>query len=339
MEKGVVSVLTPCYNTGRYVHRLLDSVLSQTYPFIEMVIIDDGSTDDSSAVIQSYIPKFKAKGYEFRYYYQQNSGQSVAIEKGLHLVHGEYLVWPDSDDFYASDDAIEKMVSRLSQASPEFAMVRTMLRVVDEKNLAELRIEGKYAREEECKELFQDCLFGNFYYTPGAYMVRMSALIETTGLNIYTSRNAGQNWQIYLPILYSYRCMTIKEVLYNVVEREASHSRGGFKGFEQLLLRLNTYEDTLFDTLDRIKKMPGSERECYKNKISSNYLKKKLELALQYNKYQDYLSMYTQLMDDYKIDVSLRESVYYGAYYWSIKTGTCPLLKKILQIRKSLLNK
>ena len=85
--------------------------------------------------------------------------------------------------------------------------------------------------------------------------------------------------------------------------------------------------------------MPGSERECYKNKISSNYLKKKLELALQYNKYQDYLSMYTQLMDDYKIDVSLRESVYYGAYYWSIKTGTCPLLKKILQIRKSLLNK
>ena len=80
-KKGLVSVLTPCYNTGRYVHRLLDSVLTQTYPFIEMVIIDDGSTDDSSAVIQSYIPKFKAKGYELRYYYQKNSGQSVAIER------------------------------------------------------------------------------------------------------------------------------------------------------------------------------------------------------------------------------------------------------------------
>lgn len=335
MEKGLVSVLTPCYNTGRYVHRLLDSVLTQTYPFIEMVIIDDGSTDDSSAVIHSYIPKFKAKGYELRYYYQQNSGQSVAIAKGLHLVHGEYLVWPDSDDFYASDDAIAKMVSRLSKAAPEFAMVRTMLRVVDEKNLSELRIEGTNANEEECKELFRDCLLGNFYYTPGAYMVRMSALIETTDLNIYTSKDAGQNWQIYLPILYSYRCMTIKEVLYNVVEREASHSQGGYRGYERIILRINVYEDTVVNTLDRIKKIPDEEREYYKNKISCKYLREKMGLALRYKKYHDYQVLYKRLCDISTLP--FRDSI--SIYYWSIKFNVYPLLKKILQIRKNFLNK
>ena len=55
MQKGLVSILTPCYNTGSIVHRLLDSILAQDYPSIEMFAINDGSTDNTEVVIKSYI--------------------------------------------------------------------------------------------------------------------------------------------------------------------------------------------------------------------------------------------------------------------------------------------
>ena len=60
MQRPLVSILTPMYNTEKYVHRLLDSVLAQDYPAIEMVVIDDGSTDGSRAVVESYAGRFAA---------------------------------------------------------------------------------------------------------------------------------------------------------------------------------------------------------------------------------------------------------------------------------------
>jgi glycosyltransferase involved in cell wall biosynthesis len=101
MEENLVSLLTPMYNTDKYIHRLLDSVLSQDYPSIEMIIIDDGSTDNSKDIVKSYIQPFAEKGYTLKYVYQENQGQSVAIKNGLQLISGEFLAWPDSDDFYA----------------------------------------------------------------------------------------------------------------------------------------------------------------------------------------------------------------------------------------------
>ena len=328
MEKKLVSVLTPCYNTGRYIHRLLDSVLSQSYPCIEMVVVDDGSTDDSASIIKSYIPRFAKKGYELKYVYQENSGQSVAIQNGLHIARGEYLVWPDSDDYYASDKAIEILVDRLEHSSPEIAMVRAMLRVVGEETLYEIRIQGEDAPEED-DTLFCKCLLGDFYFTPGVYMVRMSVLRETTGLDIYTSKYAGQNWQLYLPVLYSYRCLTIKEVLYNVLERADSHSRGGFKGYEQQILRLDVYETTLLETLKRIKGMPDYERNEYNSKIEYKYLRLKFRLALKYQKCSEIIKFYKEIKGRYPEYSNWHDSV----YYWTAKTKTLAILHWLLSMR------
>lgn len=289
MKKGLVSVITPCFNTGDYLHWLLDSVLEQTYPYIQMIVVDDGSTDNSRQIIESYVPKFNDRGYSLEYVYQENQGQSAAIQTGLDYVKGEFLVWPDSDDYYASPCAIERMVDALVNSPAEYAMVRTQENIVyDSDRDKVICVNGTLANEYEPKDLFEDCLFvkNNFYFCSGAYMLRMEEFENSTELPIFTSKDAGQNWQLLLPMLYKYRCMTILEPLYNVVDRISSHSRGSVDTDEKWLIRRDTYCDTIVGTLDRIKGMPDDERSEYKRKIREIYFFEKLDFCLNkgYNK-------------------------------------------------------
>ena len=285
MQNKLVSLLTPMYNTEKYVHRLLDSVLSQDYPSIEMIVVDDGSTDNSRAIVEDYIERFSARGYSLRYIYQDNAGQSVAIKNGLPLVSGEYLAWPDSDDFYSADNAISKMVGVLEDASPEFQMVRTQEILVEDETFKPLKIAGLDAHEEEDRSLFEDCLFSTngFYYCSGAYMIRTAVLKELTDFEIYTEKNAGQNWQLMLPILYAYRCKTIMEPLYTVVSRTTSHSRGQYTSYEQFAQRYDSYFNTQIETLKRIKGFPEESILDYQNCLRIHYDWQLHEHALQQN--------------------------------------------------------
>lgn len=287
----LVSLLTPCYNMEKYIFRLLDSVLSQTYPTVEMIIIDDGSSDKSADIIKSYIPKFSERGYSLKYVFQENSGQSVAIQNGLLLVKGKYLIWPDADDFFANNSSIEIFVKKISSMPSNVAIVRAKQNVLDEKTLKILKIQGIDEDKIEDFSLFEDCLFSKngFYWGAGSYMVRMSSLKKATDLNIYTSKNAGQNWQLFLPLLYSYKCLSIKDILYNVLERQESHSRGFYNGFEKTNLKLETYENTLYETLDRIKQLPKDKLFEYKNKIKHKYLIEKLDLSYNYHQREAYI--------------------------------------------------
>lgn len=90
-KKGVVSLLTPCFNGEKHIFRLLDSVLEQDYLFIEHIIIDDGSTDGTKDIIEKYIPLYNEKGYTLVYVYQENQGQSFAVNRGLKLISGEFF--------------------------------------------------------------------------------------------------------------------------------------------------------------------------------------------------------------------------------------------------------
>lgn len=285
MQRPLVSILTPMYNTEKYVHRLLDSVLAQDYPAIEMVVIDDGSTDGSRAVVESYVDRFAAKGYALRCLHQPNSGQSVAIKNGLQRVTGAYLAWPDSDDFYTTPDAISKMVRALESSAPEFQLVRTQVRYVQDPSLELLRIEGLDAHAEEDPSLFEDCLFalGGFYYCAGSYLVRTAVLKDLTGFDIYTEKNAGQNWQLLVPILYRYRCKTILEPLFTVVERDASHSRGQYSGYARDVVKKEAYLRTQRATLERIEGIPEEKRARYLQRLQALSDERMLGMAIHLN--------------------------------------------------------
>lgn len=329
--KDKVSLVVPVYNTGNYVHRLLDSILSQTYSLIEVIIVDDGSTDNSKEVVESYFAKFEDKKYELTYFRQENQGQSVAVINGLRMASGEFVAWPDSDDYYFTTDAITRMVMRLKNKSDEFRMVRTQEYIVKDETWEILGISGKNAKESEDKSLFEDCLFtkNGFYFCPGAYMVYLQDLIDETGLEIYTSKNAGQNWQLYLPILYKYRCTSICEPLYAYVSRNNSHSRGQFEGYKRLKSKYLVYKETEIETLKRIKGLPSDIEREYIIGLESMYNRRFLSLAIEYAVKEDVREFCLSLTESEKKDVKLK-----SLYVISYIPGGVQLLSFLLKVKR-----
>ena len=288
MQKGLVSVLTPCYNGEKLIFRLLDSLLQQDYPYLEIIIVDDGSTDKTSEIVLSYKNKFEGKGIQFRYIYQTNGGQSSAINNGLKYVNGEYLVWPDCDDWYNTPKAISTFVKELEKLPEEFAEVRCIPTYIDEKELLPLS-SPDFKKEFFETNQFTNCLYDNgFIWGAGNYLLRMEAFDRVNPQReIYVEKNAGQNWQMHLPVLYSYKVHTIKASLFNVLKRAESHSRGQYKTYSQIKDRLNAYEKVCSCTLNTISEISIREKNSYLLAIRVKYVLQRFMLAMSWRKYDD----------------------------------------------------
>ena len=91
-----VSVIVPVYNVEKYVEKCLKSLIDQTIQEIEIIVVDDGSQDDSKNIIDKYIKKYPAK---VKYLYKENGGLSSARNFGITYANGEYIAFLDSDDY------------------------------------------------------------------------------------------------------------------------------------------------------------------------------------------------------------------------------------------------
>ena len=98
-EQALVSIVVPVYNRHNYLAECLDSLGAQTYQNLEIILVDDGSTDDSLAICQAYAKK----DARFKVLAQSNAGVSVARNNGIQTATGQYLMFVDSDDYVASD--------------------------------------------------------------------------------------------------------------------------------------------------------------------------------------------------------------------------------------------
>lgn len=96
---NLVSVIVPVYNVENYLARCLDSIIEQMYQNIEIIVIDDGSTDSSGKICDEY----KEKDSRIIVLHQKNQGLSGARNSGLDLMHGDWVVFVDSDDFIHVD--------------------------------------------------------------------------------------------------------------------------------------------------------------------------------------------------------------------------------------------
>jgi O-antigen biosynthesis protein len=107
-QMKLVSIITPCYNAAPFVAETIESVAAQTYPHIEHIVVDDGSTDGSWEVIQRYADRITAVRLE------QNRGGSHARNRGAALARGEFLMFLDADDLI-SPDAMEALVDTVRE--------------------------------------------------------------------------------------------------------------------------------------------------------------------------------------------------------------------------------
>jgi glycosyltransferase involved in cell wall biosynthesis len=102
-----VSIVIPVYNGSNYVREAIDSALAQTYKNIEIIVVNDGSTDNTEEIVKSY-------GNKLRYFKKKNGGVSTALNLGIEKSKGEYISWLSHDDVYYPNK-IEKQVNELTK--------------------------------------------------------------------------------------------------------------------------------------------------------------------------------------------------------------------------------
>jgi glycosyltransferase involved in cell wall biosynthesis len=95
MKRPFVSVIIPVYNGARFISEAIESACMQNYDSIEIIVVDDGSTDDTSSIVQSF--------KNIRYIYQPNQGVAAARNTGIHKSRGELIAFLDADDYWASN--------------------------------------------------------------------------------------------------------------------------------------------------------------------------------------------------------------------------------------------
>ena len=101
----MLTIIVPIYNTENYLSECIDSILNQSYKDIELILINDGSTDNSSSICDEYSSKDK----RIKVIHIENRGVSYARNIGLSIAKGEYITFVDSDDFVSNDIYLENI--------------------------------------------------------------------------------------------------------------------------------------------------------------------------------------------------------------------------------------
>ena len=117
-----ISVIIPTYNYGRFIREAIDSALSQSFPALEVIVVDDGSTDDTSQILEGY-------GDRIRVIRQQNQGVGAARNAGIAAARGEYLAFLDSDDVW-KPRKLEHDMARF-KADPDLGLVHCGTETID----------------------------------------------------------------------------------------------------------------------------------------------------------------------------------------------------------------
>jgi glycosyltransferase involved in cell wall biosynthesis len=102
MKRALISCIVPVYNGERYLREAIDSILSQTYEPLEIIVVDDGSKDGTVAVVESYGP-------QLRYVLQANAGPAAARNRGIAMAAGRFIAFQDADDRWHQEKLARQM--------------------------------------------------------------------------------------------------------------------------------------------------------------------------------------------------------------------------------------
>ncbi|WP_339099687.1 glycosyltransferase family 2 protein [Candidatus Enterococcus lemimoniae] len=173
----MISIIVPVYNVEKYLHKCVDSILSQTFSDIEVILVDDGSTDKSGEICDQYV----VKDQRIRVIHKKNGGLSSARNIGLDIAVGRYIGFVDSDD-YIANDMYEILYDQLIESNADLSCVgmidvyenRTselkqnkIIELVDQKQAIKLVVDGKDIFAYAVNKLYKRDLFNDIRYPEG----------------------------------------------------------------------------------------------------------------------------------------------------------------------------
>ena len=211
----LVSVVIPCYNSARFLGEAVESVLQQTYPRIEIVLVDDGSTDETAQI---------ARSYPVHYIYQKNRGISAARNRGISHTQGKYILFLDHDDRLLPR-GVETGVELLEE-HPECAVAVGEHRYVG----ADGRPIGYSHKHAAGRDHYRMLLEHNFIETPCSALHRRSGL-ALTGL-FDESVQGAEDHELYLRTARQSTCIAHEAPVAEYRLHESNTSRDA----EQMLL-------------------------------------------------------------------------------------------------------
>jgi glycosyltransferase involved in cell wall biosynthesis len=260
-----VTVIIPCYNRGKFIAETVESVLSQTYSNVELVVVDDGCTDNSREVLEPYADRIRILEHPGRV----NCGQSAALNLGIRSSESDYVAFLDSDDLFAPDK-IEKQV-RFFEEHPQFGLVYANGHAIDENGNVIFRFYGKNHKEEsDPNRVLLDC----YFLLPNNALLRRDVLAKS-GLFDESLRSA-QDHDLAIRVAEVTKIAYLDECLFSYRRHPDSISYRNAKlrwsnGYKILKNARSRYRYRLSTLLGRLAVLNFRLGQCYREE--GNYLK------------------------------------------------------------------
>jgi len=247
----LVSIIIPAYNAEKYIQRALESALAQTYKDIEIIVIDDGSTDKTAEIIKTY------QDPRIIYFFQKNQGQGPARNNGIKKSQGEYITFLDADDYYFPEK-VEKQV-RFLENHPEYqAVYCNALHFYSDNPTVFFKKKGNFHSGDIFKDLLQSS-----YINPNTIMVSRQ-ILDKAGL-FNENRYCPEDWELWLKISRAgFQFGYLDEDLVKVEIRPDSNTtmaiqwilkNNALKMFENIFSSMNHEEKVLYKTEEILRKM------------------------------------------------------------------------------------
>lgn len=219
--KPLISVIIPTYNLATHLAEAVASVHAQDWTNLEIIVVDDGSTDDTATVLDAL-----TEAGDLRWFRQNNAGAAAARNRGIQEAKGEWIAFLDADDLWLPGK-LAAQFQRLEQ-NPEAVFSYTDVR---------LRSESNSERDLECgtdgQPLLLRLLAGNLFATPTVIVKRER--LEEIGL-FDTALRTGEDWDMWLRLACHFAHVRVPKPL--VVIRESSRSKFPVSTIERCTLRV-----------------------------------------------------------------------------------------------------
>ena len=241
MNNPLVTVVVPTYNRASLIVDALASVYEQTYRPLQLIVVDDGSTDDSNSVVSSWITGHaQIENFSVKYIYQDNQGGNVARNRGITEAAGEYVAFLDSDDLW-HDNKLQLQME-LFRDIPEVGGVYCGIRHI---KLASGEVLALAKRRYPSGKLLDSLLVHDVTAPTSTYVIRKD-VFEKVG-SFDEELQARQDWDMWIRLASAYEIGVVPEVLVDYREhagvRTATDPQKEITAYKIIMEKYSTLRD------------------------------------------------------------------------------------------------